>query len=169
MSCLHNLPNPTVEKIGHQRRPYCQRHPYLQVQRNIHIYNSRFDSSIMKICFRKSRGLKNESGKPQVQMYIHLLSQPKNTEDRLQILYGQYLILGVVCFRPKNQRFLQEKYPTTLSHEQGTHSAKIVPIVWLKIAKMPPKISAQFVCPSPKVSNFRKKSSLWMSVVRVHN
>ena len=29
---------------------------------------------------------------------------------------------------------------------------------------MPPKISAQFVCPSPKVS--MKKSSLWMSFVR---
>ena len=68
------------------------------------------------------------------------------------ILFREYL--GVVCFRPKNQRFLQEKDPATLSHEQGTHSAKIVPIVWLEIAKMPPKISAQFVCSSPKVSNF---------------
>ena len=29
-----------------------------------------------------------------------------STEALLQILYGQYLILGVVCFRPKNQRFL---------------------------------------------------------------
>ena len=67
-------------------------------------------------------------------------------------LFWEYL--GVVCFRPKNQCFLQEKDPATLSYEQGTHSAKIVPIVWLEIAKMPPKISAQFVCPSPKVSNF---------------
>ena len=31
---------------------------------------------------------------------------------------------------------------------------------------MTPEISAQFVCLSPKVSNFWKKSSLWMSVVR---
>jgi hypothetical protein len=29
---------------------------------------------------------------------------------------------------------------------------------------MPLKISAQFVCPSPKFSNFGKKSSLWVSV-----
>ena len=77
-----------------------------------------------------------------------------STDAVPQILYGQYLILGVVCFRPKKQHFLQEKDPATLSHEQGTHGAKKVPIVWLEIAKMPPKISAQFVCPSPKVSNF---------------
>ena len=87
------------------------------------------------------------------------LCAPKTEVRRLfskfftaNILFWEYL--GVVCFRPKNHRFLQEKDPATLSHEQGTHSAKIVPIVWLEIAKMPPKISAQFVCPSPKVSNF---------------
>ena len=34
---------------------------------------------------------------------------------------------------------------------------------------MPPKFSAQFVCTSPKVCNFRKKSSLRVSVVRVWN
>ena len=34
-----------------------------------------------------------------------------------------------------------------------------IPIVWLEIAKMPHRqISAQFVCPSPKVSNFWKKA-----------
>ena len=41
---------------------------------------------------------------------------------------------------------------------QGTHSAKTVLAVWPKIPKIPQKISAQFVCPSPKVSNFRKKA-----------
>ena len=48
-----------------------------------------------------------------------------------QILYGQYL-----------------------SHEQGAHSDKIELIVWPEIPQMPHKISAQFVCGSPKVSNF---------------
>ena len=38
------------------------------------------------------------------------------------ILFWEYL--EVRCFRPKNQRD-----PATLSHEQGTHSAKIVLIV----------------------------------------
>ena len=33
-----------------------------------------------------------------------------------------------------------------------------MPIVWLEIAKIPPKISAQFLCPSPKVLNFLKKA-----------
>ena len=35
-----------------------------------------------------------------------------------------------------------------------------------KIPQMPQKFSAQFVCPSLKVWDFRKKSSLWVSVVR---
>ena len=34
------------------------------------------------------------------------------------------------------------------------HGAKIVLIVWPEIPQMSHKISAQFVCPSPKVSNF---------------
>ena len=71
------------------------------------------------------------------------------------ILFWEHL--GVICFRPKNQ-FLKEKEPTTLSHGQGTHSAKIVLIVWPKIPQTPQKISAQFVWPSPKVSNFWKKA-----------
>ena len=50
-----------------------------------------------------------------------------------------------------------------------TLSAKIVLIVWPKIPQMPHKISAQFVCPSPKVSNFWRRNSLWMSVVREKN
>ena len=37
---------------------------------------------------------------------------------------------------------------------KGTHSAKKVLIVQPKILQMPQKSSAQFVCPSPKVSNF---------------
>ena len=31
---------------------------------------------------------------------------------------------------------MQEKDPTTLSHEQGTRSAKIVQIVWLEITNL---------------------------------
>jgi len=45
--------------------------------------------------------------------------------------------------------------------------AKIVLIVWPELPQMPEKIPAQFVCPSPKVSNLLKRSSLWVSVVRV--
>ena len=67
-----------------------------------------------------------------------------------QILYGHYY-LWVICFRPEDQSFLQEKEPDTFFYGQGTHSAKIVLIVWPKIPQMPQKISAQFVCPSPKV------------------
>ena len=102
-----------------------------------------------------------EPGVPEVPplLFCKSFKAPKTEVRRLfskfftaNILFWEYL--GVVCFRPKNQCFLQEKDPATLSHEQGAHSAKTVPIVWLEIAKMPPKISAQFVCPSPKVSNF---------------
>ena len=50
-------------------------------------------------------------------------------------------------------------------HGQGNHNAKIVLIVCpKKISQMPQKIWAQFVCPSPKVSDFWKKISLWVSV-----
>ena len=45
-------------------------------------------------------------------------------------------------FRPKNQSFLWEREPATLPHGQGTHSAKIVLIVWPEIPQMPHKISA---------------------------
>ena len=48
----------------------------------------------------------------------------------------------------------KEKEPATFSHGQGTHSTKIVLIVWPEIAQMPNKFSAQFVCPSPKILNF---------------
>ena len=57
-------------------------------------------------------------------------------------------------FRHKNQSFVQEKEPATLSHGEGTHSAKIVLTVWPKIPQMPQNISAQFIRPSPKVSKF---------------
>ena len=66
--------------------------------------------------------------------------------------------LGVICFRPKNQSFLLEKEPATFSHGHRTHSAKVLLIVWPEIPQMPHKISAQFGCLSPKVSNFRKKA-----------
>ena len=39
-------------------------------------------------------------------------------------------------------------------HGQGTHSAKIVVIVWPQKPHMPFKLSAQFVCPSPKALKF---------------
>jgi hypothetical protein len=62
--------------------------------------------------------------------------------------------LGVICFRPKNQSFLQEKEPATFSHGQGTHSANILLRVWPKIPQMPQNISAQ------KFRIFEKKLSL---------
>ena len=51
-----------------------------------------------------------------------------------------------------------KEQPCTLSDGQGTHSAKLGAVVWPKIPQMPPIFSAQFVCPSPKVSDFRKKA-----------
>ena len=43
--------------------------------------------------------------------------------------------------------------------DKGLTLPKIVPIIWPQIPKMSQKISAQFVCPSPKVSDFWKKLS----------
>ena len=37
---------------------------------------------------------------------------------------------------------------------------KWVQIVWSKISQMPQNLSAQFVCPSPKIRIFEKKLSL---------
>ena len=71
--------------------------------------------------------------------------------------------LGVICFRPKKQSFLQEKASATFSYGQGTHSTKMMLIVWPKISQMPQKMLTHFVCPSPKVFKFWKKSSLWDS------
>ena len=80
----------------------------------------------------------------------------------IHILFWEYL--GVMyMFQTYKPFFLQEKEPATLSHGQVTHSAKIALIVWPEIPQMPHKISAQFVCPCPKVSNFEKKLSLGVS------
>ena len=43
---------------------------------------------------------------------------------------------------------------------------KWVLINWPKIPQMPQNLSAQFVCPSPKVWAFNKKRFHWASVVR---
>ena len=44
---------------------------------------------------------------------------------------------------------------------------KWVLIVRPKIPQMPQNLSAQFVCPSPKVLDFNEKRLHWASVVRV--
>ena len=74
----------------------------------------------------------------------------KHTEDRsvnavpkfftANILFWEHL--GVICFRPKKQSVLYEREPATFSHRQGTHSAKIVLIVWPEI-QFQPNLSAQ--------------------------
>ena len=51
------------------------------------------------------------------------------------------------------------KQSNTQNQGQGTHSAKMGAVAQLKIPQMPPKFSAQFFCPSPKVKNFQKKIS----------
>ena len=43
---------------------------------------------------------------------------------------------------------------------------KWVLIVWPKIPKMPQNLSAQFVCPTPKVWYFSEKRLHWASIVR---
>ena len=50
--------------------------------------------------------------------------------------------------------------------DNGITVQKWVLIVWSKIPEMPSKFLAQFVCPSQKAWDFRKKSSLLVSVVR---
>ena len=49
--------------------------------------------------------------------------------------------------------------------DKGLTVSKWVLINWPKIPQMPPNFLAQFVCPSPKVWDFQKKSSLWVSVL----
>ena len=44
--------------------------------------------------------------------------------------------------------------------DKGLKVQKWVPIVWLKIPQMPQNLSAQFVCPCPKVWDFDEKASL---------
>ena len=50
--------------------------------------------------------------------------------------------------------------------DKGFTVPKWVLMFWPKIPKMSPTFSAQFVCPSQKVWDCRKKNSLWVSVVR---
>ena len=51
--------------------------------------------------------------------------------------------------------------------DKGLTVPKWVLIVWPKIPQMPQNLSAQFVCPSPKVLDFNEKRLHWASVVRV--
>ena len=48
----------------------------------------------------------------------------------------------------------------------GLTVPKWVLIVWPKIPPMPQNLSAQFVCPSPKVLDFNEKRLHWASIVR---
>ena len=80
-----------------------------------------------------------------------LSTEDGSVKALLQILYS-HLILGAFGF------FCRKKNQLHFPMDKGlTHSAKIVLIVWPKIPQMPQKISAQFVCPSSKVSDFWKK------------
>jgi hypothetical protein len=54
-------------------------------------------------------------------------------------------------------------------HGQGTHINKIGAENWLKIPQRPQNLSAQFVCPSPKVWDFNEKRLHWATVVRENN
>jgi hypothetical protein len=49
---------------------------------------------------------------------------------------------------------------------KGLTLPKWVLIVWLKIPQMLQNLSAQFVCPSPKVLDFNEKMLHWVSIVR---
>ena len=50
--------------------------------------------------------------------------------------------------------------------DKGLTVPKWVLINWPKIPQMPQNLSAQIVCPSPKVSDFDEKRLPWASVVR---
>ena len=50
-------------------------------------------------------------------------------------------------------------------HGQGTHSTKMGADKSPKIPQMPQILSAQIVCPSPKVWDFDEKRLHWVSVV----
>ena len=50
--------------------------------------------------------------------------------------------------------------------DKGLTVPKWVLLVWLKIPQMLQSLSAQFVCPSPKVLDFNKKRLHLASVVR---
>ena len=54
-------------------------------------------------------------------------------------------------------------------HGQGTHSTKMGAVKLFEFtpsAQMPQNVSAQIVCPSPKVWDFGEKRLHWASVVR---
>ena len=54
-------------------------------------------------------------------------------------------------------------------HGQGTHSTKMGAEELPKIPQMPQNLSAQIVCPSPKVWDFDEKRLHCVSVVRCFN
>ena len=73
-----------------------------------------------------------------------------------QIFYSQYHtweIFGSYMFQA-----FWKKHSNTQNHGQGTHSAKIDIANWPTIPQITLHFLAQFVCPSPKVRNFRKKA-----------
>ena len=70
------------------------------------------------------------------------------------ISYFGSCIWELYVLDPKNNVCCKKKIQLHFPMNKGL----TVPIVWLETAKIPHKISAQFVCPSPKVSNFWKKA-----------
>ena len=50
--------------------------------------------------------------------------------------------------------------------DKGLTLPKRVLIAWLEILQIPQNLSAQFVCPSPKVLDFNEKRLHWGSIVR---
>ena len=53
--------------------------------------------------------------------------------------------------------------------DKGLTVPKWVLIVWPKIPKMPQNLSAQFVCPIPKVLDFNEKRLRWASVCNIQS
>ena len=53
--------------------------------------------------------------------------------------------------------------------DKGLTVPKWLLTVWPKIPQMPQNLSAQFICPSPKVQDFNEKRLLWESVVHAQN
>ena len=51
--------------------------------------------------------------------------------------------------------------------DKGLTVPKWVLVVWPKILQMLQNLSAQFVCPSPKVLDFNEKRLHWASVVMI--
>ena len=51
--------------------------------------------------------------------------------------------------------------------DKGLTLPKWVLIDWPKIPQKPQNLSAQFVCPSPKVLDFNDKRLYWASVVEI--